>query len=45
MDIPRTNFNKYCRDKFMRLDVGLLCKLCCYLEVDIGELLVYRKLT
>lgn len=43
LDIPRTNFNRYCRDDFQRIDSGLLCKLLCYLEVDIGELLVYQR--
>lgn len=41
LDIPRTNFNRYCRNDFQRLDVGLICKLCCYLEVEIGELVIY----
>lgn len=43
LDIPRTNFNRYCRNDFQRLDVGLICKLCYYLEVDINELIVYEK--
>lgn len=43
MDIPRSNFNRYCRDECSRLDVGFLCKLCYYLEVDMGELVEYRK--
>jgi DNA-binding Xre family transcriptional regulator len=43
LDIPRTNFNRYCRGEFQRLDVGLVCKLCWYLQVEVGELLVYRK--
>lgn len=41
LDIPRSNFNKYCRNEFQRLDVGLLCKLCFYLDVDISELVIY----
>lgn len=43
MDIPRPNFNRYCRNDFQRIDTGLICKLCWYLDVDIGELIVYRK--
>ena len=27
LDIPRSNFNRYCRNEFQRLDAGLLCKL------------------
>lgn len=41
LDIPRTNFNKYCRNEFQRLDASLICKLCSYLNVSIDELLVY----
>ena len=42
LDIPRTNFNKYCRNEFQRLDFGLICKLCYYLEVEIDELITYQ---
>lgn len=42
LDIPRTNFNRYCRNDFQRLDVGLICKLCHYLDVDISELIIYN---
>jgi putative transcriptional regulator len=43
LDIPRSNFNRYCRNEFQRLDAGLICKLCYYLDVDIEELLVYNR--
>ena len=43
LDIPRSNFNRYCRNDFQRMDVGLICKLCWYLNVDISELIVYQK--
>lgn len=42
LDIPRTNFNRYCRNEFQRLDVGLICKLCHYLDVEISELITYN---
>lgn len=42
LDIPRTNFNRYCRNEFQRLDVGLICKLCYYLDVEIDELITYQ---
>ncbi len=42
LDIPRTNFNRYCRNDFQRLDAGLICKLCCYLNVTISELIIYN---
>lgn len=43
MDIPRTNFNRYCRNEFQRLDASLICKLCWYLEIDINELVIYDR--
>lgn len=43
LDIPRTNFNKYCRDGVTRLDTRLICKLCHYLEIEVGELIIYNK--
>lgn len=43
LDIPRGNFNRYCRDSFQRIDANLMCKLCSYLDVEIGELLEYKK--
>lgn len=43
LDIPRTNFNKYCRDGVTRLDTGLICKLCYYLEIEVGDLIIYNK--
>lgn len=44
LNIPRTNFNKYCRNDFQRIDTGLICKLCYYLNVDIKELITYEKI-
>lgn len=45
LDIPRSNFNRYCRNEFQRIDVGLICKLCDYLDVDIADLMKYHKNT
>lgn len=41
LDIPRTNLNRYCNNKFQRLDAVLLCKLCNFLDVDISDLIKY----
>ncbi len=41
LDIPRANFNRYCRNDFQRIDAGLICKLCWYLEIDAGTLIEY----
>ena len=43
LDIPRANFNRYCRNEFQRIDANLVCKLCSYLDCEIGELIVYVK--
>lgn len=39
LDIPRTNFNKYCRDDVAPFDTGLICKLCWYLDITVGDLI------
>ena len=43
LDIPRTNFNRYCNNNFHRLDAGLICKLCHYLDIEVGELITYKR--
>ena len=43
LDLPRGNFNRYCRNNFQRINAALLCKLCWYLEVDLNDLLVYQR--
>ena len=43
LDIPRSNFNRYCRNEFQRLVANLICKLCNYFECEIGELIRYVK--
>ena len=43
LDIPRSNFNKYCRDEFQRLDTKLICKLCYYFDINISDLIEYKK--
>lgn len=42
LDIPRSNFNKYCRSDFQRIDANLVCKLCYYLNIDISDLISYK---
>ena len=43
LDIPRSNFNRYCRNEFQRIDANLLCKLLYYLDCSIDELITYKK--
>lgn len=40
LDLPRGNFNRYCRDDFQRIDANLIIKLCDYFECTIEDLLV-----
>lgn len=42
LDIPRSNFNRYCNDSFQRIDANLICKLCSYFNCTVGDLIVYR---
>lgn len=42
LDIPRSNFNRYCQNKFERIDANLVCKLCHYLDIDVGTLITYH---
>ena len=39
LDLPRGNFNRYCRDEFQRIDANLLLKLCKYFDCNVEELL------
>lgn len=43
LDLPRGNFNRYCRDEFQRIDANLVCKLCEYFDCGIADLLEYIK--
>lgn len=40
LDIPRGNFNRYCRDEFQRIDANLIVKLCDYFNCNIEDLMV-----
>lgn len=43
LDIPRTNFNKHCRDSVSCFDTGLICKLCWYLNIEVWELIEHKR--
>ena len=43
LDIPRSNLYRYCRNEFQRIDAGLVCKLCAYLELEVGDLIKYES--
>lgn len=40
LDLPRGNFNRYCRDEFQRIDANLVVRLCKYFDCDIKDLIV-----
>ena len=42
LDLPRPNFNKYCRNQFQRIDANLIAKLCFYLDCTVDELIKYE---
>lgn len=43
LDIERTNFNRYYRDEFQRIDANLILKLCKYFECNVGDLFEIRE--
>ena len=43
LDIPRSNFNRYCRGDFQRIDANLVCKLCHYFNLQPGDIISYHK--
>ncbi|MDO4339751.1 MAG: helix-turn-helix transcriptional regulator [Eubacteriales bacterium] len=43
LDIPRTNFNRYCRGEYQRLDTNLLCKLLVYFDCSPNDLIEHIK--
>lgn len=43
LDIPRANFNRYCRNDFQRIDANLICKLCTYLDCEIEDVIIHVK--
>ena len=43
LNLPRGNFNRYCRDDFQRIDTKLIINLCNYLHCNISDLLEIRN--
>ena len=42
LDIARPNFNRYYKNKFQRIDVNLISKLCFYFECSVEDLIEYH---
>ena len=43
LDIERTNFNRYYRDEFQRIDANFLLKLCEFFNCEVGDLFEIRE--
>ncbi len=43
IDIERTNFNRYYRDEFQRIDANLILKLCEFFGCEPGDLFEIRE--
>ena len=43
VDVDRTNFNRYYRDEFQRIDANFLLKLCEFFECEVGDLFEIRE--
>lgn len=43
LDVERTNFNRYYRDEFQRIDANFLLKLCEFFECEVGDLFEIRE--
>lgn len=39
LELPRGNFNRYCRDEFQRIDAKLILRLCDYFGCAIEDLM------
>ena len=44
LNMQRSNLNKYCNDKFLRIDAALIIKLCDYFQCEISDLLEIKEL-
>lgn len=39
LELPRGNFNRYCKDEFQRIDTKLVYNLCKYFDCTLTDLL------
>ena len=42
-DVQRTQLQKYCQNRVARVDLGVLARLCDYLQCDLSDLMHYEK--
>lgn len=43
LEVERTNFNRYYRDEFQRIDANLLLKLCEFFNCEVGDLFEIKE--
>ena len=41
--VQRTQLQKYCQNKVARVDLGVLARICDYLECDLSDIMHYEK--
>lgn len=41
-NIQRTQLIAYCRNEIQRPDLGVLARICCVLQCDLGDIIKYR---
>ena len=41
--LQRTQLNKYCKNKVVRIDLNTLAKICDFLDCDVNEILRLEK--
>ena len=42
-DVQRTQLQKYCQNQVARVDLGVLARLCDFLQCDLSDLMHYEK--
>lgn len=42
--VQRTQLQKYCNNKVARVDLGVLARICEYLQCDLSDIMHYEKM-
>lgn len=43
-EMERTQLQNYCKNKIVRVDLGVLARICNFLECDLSDILRYEKI-